>query len=79
MHRPLRPQPQGQAAVATGPATVAAASGPCVCGIMEASRSAAALTWEDAMNSKLNLSPSEYAFTSLETDPVPVPGRTPLI
>jgi predicted dehydrogenase len=36
------------------------------------------VTWEQAMNSTLDLAPSQYAFTSLETDPVPVPGRTPL-
>jgi predicted dehydrogenase len=37
-----------------------------------------AITWEEAMNSQLDLSPAEYAFTALETDPVPTPGRTPL-
>lgn len=37
------------------------------------------VTWEQAMNSELDLSPTEYALTSLETRPVPTPGRTPLI
>lgn len=37
------------------------------------------VTFEHAMNSTLDLSPSAYGFTSLETDPVPTPGRTPLI
>lgn len=38
-----------------------------------------AVTWEQAMSSQLDLAPAEYAFTALETDPVPTPGRTPLI
>ncbi|MFT5422336.1 MAG: putative dehydrogenase [Phycisphaerales bacterium] len=37
------------------------------------------VTWDHAMNSKLDLSPTEYAFTALDTDPVSVPGKTPLI
>lgn len=37
------------------------------------------VTWEQAMNSALDLSPASYAFTDLPTDPVPTPGRTPLI
>ncbi len=37
------------------------------------------VTWEQAMNSMLDLSPAAYAFSSLETDPAPTPGRTPLI
>jgi predicted dehydrogenase len=37
------------------------------------------VTWEQAMNSALDLAPASYAFTDLPTDPVPTPGRTPLI
>ena len=37
------------------------------------------VTWEHAMNSQLDLSPPEYAFTALETAPVAVPGKTPLV
>ncbi len=37
------------------------------------------VTWEQAMNSALDLSPSEYAFGDLAVRPVPEPGRTPLI
>ncbi len=37
------------------------------------------VTWEQAMNSTLDLSPSEYAFGDLAVRPVPEPGRTPLI
>ncbi len=38
-----------------------------------------AVTWEQAMNSQLDLSPAAYAMGSLVTEPVPTPGRTPLI
>jgi predicted dehydrogenase len=37
------------------------------------------VTWEQAMNSTLDLSPSHYAFGDLAVRPVPEPGRTPLI
>lgn len=37
------------------------------------------VTWEQAMNSTLDLTPPEYAFTSLEMRPAPTPGRTPLV
>ncbi len=37
------------------------------------------VTWEQAMGSDLDLSPSVYEFTELPVRPVPVPGRTPLI
>jgi len=37
-----------------------------------------AVTWEQAINSKLDLSPPEYAFGDLAVRPVSVPGRTPL-
>jgi predicted dehydrogenase len=37
------------------------------------------VTWEQAMTSKLDLSPPEYAFGDLPVGPVPMPGRTPLI
>lgn len=38
-----------------------------------------AVTWDQALNSSLDLSPSRYAMIDLHTDPVPTPGRTPLI
>lgn len=38
-----------------------------------------AVTWEQALNSKLDLSPPMYAFGPLAVRPVPQPGRTPLI
>ncbi len=37
------------------------------------------VTWEQALNSKLDLSPKAYAFTDLPVREVPVPGKTPLI
>ncbi len=37
------------------------------------------LTWEDALNSELDLSPPAYEFGSLPTTEVAVPGKTPLI
>ncbi len=37
------------------------------------------VTWEQAMSSKLDLSPSAYVFGDLPVREVPVPGRTPLI
>lgn len=37
------------------------------------------VTWEHAMNSRLDLSPPEYAFGDLPVGEVPMPGRTPLI
>ncbi|MCA9279050.1 MAG: Gfo/Idh/MocA family oxidoreductase [Phycisphaeraceae bacterium] len=37
------------------------------------------VTWEQAMKSELNLAPDTYSFSDLKTDPVPTPGRTPLI
>lgn len=37
------------------------------------------VTWEQAMNSKLDLSPEAYEFGPLPTPEVAVPGRTPLI
>jgi predicted dehydrogenase len=38
-----------------------------------------AVTWEQAMQSKLDLSPSGYAFGPLPVPEVAIPGRTPLI
>jgi predicted dehydrogenase len=37
------------------------------------------VTWEQAMNSTLDLSPRVYEFTDLPVSPVAVPGKTPLI
>ncbi|MFG0326621.1 MAG: Gfo/Idh/MocA family protein [Phycisphaerales bacterium JB037] len=37
------------------------------------------VTWEQAMNSQLDLAPARYEFGDLEMRPVPTPGRTPLI
>jgi predicted dehydrogenase len=37
------------------------------------------VTWEQALNSELNLAPKGYAFGPLPFDEVPVPGRTKLI
>lgn len=37
------------------------------------------VTWEQAMNSTLDLSPDAYEFGSLAVRPVAVPGRTPLV
>lgn len=37
------------------------------------------VTWDMAMGSSLDLAPESYAFGALQTDPVPTPGRTPLI
>jgi len=37
------------------------------------------ITWEQAMNSQLDLSPDAYSFSELPVRPVPVPGKTPLI
>lgn len=37
-----------------------------------------AVTWEQAMNSTLDLSPPSYAFGDLPVGEVPMPGRTPL-
>jgi hypothetical protein len=38
-----------------------------------------AITWEQAMNSKLDLMPPNLAFGPLPVPEVAVPGRTPLI
>ena len=38
-----------------------------------------AVTWEQALNSKLNLLPSQLAFGDLATPPIAVPGETELI
>ncbi|MEZ6243242.1 MAG: Gfo/Idh/MocA family oxidoreductase [Phycisphaerales bacterium] len=37
------------------------------------------VTWEQAMGSKLDLAPAAYEFGAVEVDPVPTPGRTPLV
>ncbi|HCT46000.1 MAG TPA: oxidoreductase, partial [Phycisphaerales bacterium] len=37
------------------------------------------ITWEQALNSKLDLSPDSYSFSDLAVRPVAVPGQTPLI
>ncbi len=37
------------------------------------------VTWEQALNSSLDLSPPQYEFGDLGSNPVPTPGRTPLI
>ncbi len=37
------------------------------------------ITWDEALNSQLDLSPPAYEFSSLPTQKVAVPGRTPLI
>ncbi|GJM17815.1 MAG: dehydrogenase [Phycisphaeraceae bacterium] len=37
------------------------------------------VTWEQAMGSVLDLSPTSYSFGPNPTGPVPTPGRTPLI
>lgn len=37
------------------------------------------ITWDKALNSQLDLSPPAYAFSSLPTPEVAVPGRTPFI
>ncbi len=37
------------------------------------------VTWEQAMNSGLNLSPEAYAFGDLDVREIAVPGRTPLV
>lgn len=37
------------------------------------------VTWEQALNSKEDLSPPAYAWTSLPVPPVAVPGKTPLV
>lgn len=37
------------------------------------------VTWEQAMNSKLDLSPESYIFSSLPVRPVSIPGKTKLI
>ncbi len=37
------------------------------------------ITWEQAMQSKEDLTPEKYEFGDLETAPVPVPGRTPFV
>lgn len=37
------------------------------------------VTWEQAINSRLDLSPPAYAFGDLPVGEVPTPGRTPLI
>lgn len=36
------------------------------------------VTWDQAMNSSLDLSPSKYEFGDLSINPVPTPGSTPL-
>lgn len=37
------------------------------------------ITWDQAINSKLDLSPDAYSFSDLPVRPVAVPGQTPLI
>ncbi|MEM1183385.1 MAG: Gfo/Idh/MocA family oxidoreductase [Planctomycetota bacterium] len=37
------------------------------------------VTWEQAMNSSLDLSPAKYSFGTNPVSPIPTPGRTPLI
>jgi predicted dehydrogenase len=37
------------------------------------------VSWEQAMNSELDLSPDAYALGPIAIPPVPVPGRTPLV
>ncbi|MCC7388653.1 MAG: Gfo/Idh/MocA family oxidoreductase [Phycisphaerales bacterium] len=37
------------------------------------------VTWEFAVNSKLDLTPPSYEFGPIETPPVPIPGKTELI
>jgi predicted dehydrogenase len=37
------------------------------------------VTWEQALNSKMDLSPPAYAFGPMPVPPVAMPGRTPLI
>ena len=37
------------------------------------------VTWEQAMNSQLDLTPPSYAFGAIDTPPVPRPGTDPLI
>jgi predicted dehydrogenase len=37
------------------------------------------VTWEQAMNSKLDLSPAKYELGPIPVPPVAVPGKTPLI
>ena len=37
------------------------------------------VTWDFALNSKLDLQPPDISFRDLPVDPVAVPGRTPLI
>jgi hypothetical protein len=37
------------------------------------------VTWEQAMNSKLDLTPEKYDFGSLKVEPVAVHGQTPLM
>ena len=34
------------------------------------------ITWEQALNSKENLSPDSYKFGSIEVPPVAIPGKT---
>ena len=36
------------------------------------------VTWEQAMTSSLDLTPSTYAFGDIETPPVPQPGKDQL-
>ena len=38
-----------------------------------------AVTWDFAMNSKLDLTPESYDFGPIEMPPVPMPGKTPLV
>src|SRR5690606_8799976 len=37
------------------------------------------VTWEQALNSELELSPPAYEFGALDVRPVSVPGKTPLV
>ena len=37
------------------------------------------VTWEQALESSLDLSPDAYEFGSLPTPSVAIPGRTPLV
>ena len=37
------------------------------------------VTWEQALNSELDLTPPAYEFTSMPVRPVSVPGKTPLV
>jgi predicted dehydrogenase len=50
----------------------------CIMGRMSA-YTGKVVTWEQAMNSQLDLTPKEFAFGPLATPPVAVPGKDPLL